>query len=132
MWANTLSVALGGAVGSVLRFWLSLWLGGAEGRFPWATLIANASGSFAIGLLAALILPGGPFPAPPIWRHGLMAGLLGGYTTFSAFSLQSWQLAVSGEWSLAGLNIAASFGLCLLAVALGYGLGQAIRAMLAA
>ena len=92
---------------------------------PWGTLFINASGSFAIGLGAALALPGGRCRLPHPWSLFLLTGVSGGYTTFSAFSLQTLQLAQAGAWFHAGANVALSLGLCLAAVALGYALGQA-------
>ena len=88
--------------------------------FPWATLVANVSGSFLIGLIAALTGPDGRLLVSPDVRLFWMVGLCGGYTTFSSFSLQTLTLAQGGEWAKAGLNIALSLVLCLLAVAVGF------------
>jgi CrcB protein len=108
-----LLVAAGGALGSVLRYLVSLaalgWLGAG---FPWGTLAVNLLGSAAIGLLAGLGI-GGPA------RLFLVTGLLGGFTTFSAFSLETallWERAPG----LAAAYVAASVGLGLAAFALAY------------
>lgn len=118
---SSIMVALGGAVGSLARFWLAEALV-ALGMtwFPWATLVANVSGSFLIGLIAALTGPDGRLLVSPDVRLFWMVGLCGGYTTFSSFSLQTLTLAQGGEWAKAGLNIALSLVLCLLAVAVGF------------
>ena len=113
-------VAFGSACGGTLRYWLSgviaNWAGGA---FPWGTLVVNVSGSFIIGFFAVLTGPDGRFFVPGEWRQFFMAGIRGGYTTFSSFSLQTLTLAQDGEWFDAGINIGLSVFLCLLGVWLG-------------
>jgi CrcB protein len=86
-------VALGSAIGGVARFWLSNLLAHRWPGFPWGTIIVNVTGSLAIGLLAAMTAPGGRWHFDPHWTPFLMAGICGGYTTFSAFSLQTLALA---------------------------------------
>jgi fluoride exporter len=117
-----LAVALGGAFGSVARFWLSGVIARHFGEtFPWGTLLVNVSGSFAIGFFATLTGPDGRWLVPPWFRQPLfMAGLCGGYTTFSSFSLQTLALLQEGEWLPAGANIFGSVFLCLLAAWLGH------------
>ena len=73
-----------------------------DGVFPWATLVANVSGSFLIGLIAALTGPDGRLLVAPELRLFLMVGICGGYTTFSSFSLQTLTLAQGGEWARPG------------------------------
>lgn len=121
MIAGSLAVALGGALGSLGRYWLGELLGrlGAT-AFPWSTLLANVSGSFLIGLIATLTGPDGRLLVLPEWRLFWLAGICGGYTTFSSFSLQTLTLAQNGEWGRAGLNVVLSLALCLLAVWLGH------------
>jgi CrcB protein len=114
-------VAIGSALGGVGRFALSVVI--AErigGLFPWATLLVNVSGSFVIGLFATLTGPGGRFLAGDGARQFVMVGLCGGYTTFSAFSLQTLDLVRLGDWPRAAAYILASVVLCLLAVWLGH------------
>jgi CrcB protein len=116
-----LMVAAGGALGSLARYGVSdafsRWFGET---FPLGTLVANVSGSFAIGFLATLMGPEGRLLVNPEWRVFLLIGLFGGYTTFSSFSLQTLALAQSGEWMKAGANVLFSVLLCLLAVWLGH------------
>jgi CrcB protein len=113
-------VAIGGAFGSVARFWVSGTIAERFGEtFPAGTLLVNVTGSFIIGFFAALTGPDGRALASPTFRQFFMIGLCGGYTTFSSFSLQTLALAREGEWSSALLNTAASFTLCLLAVWFG-------------
>ena len=110
-----LMVALGGALGSVLRFWLGSIIGHKAGAPFWGTLFVNVTGCFLIGLLGNLRENGpGEFD-----RYFLMVGVLGGYTTFSTFSLQALELFQAGSTGLAALNISLSLVLCLLGVWLG-------------
>src|SRR6266478_10237375 len=117
---NYLLVALGGALGSILRFWFSGLIGRHFGEtFPWGTLLVNVSGSFVIGFFATLTGTEGRWLVGPHGRNFFMSGVCGGYTTFSSFSLQTLTLAREGEWLFAALNAIASFILCLIAVWLG-------------
>ena len=112
-----LLVALGGAAGSVLRFWLSSFLERRLGEaFPWATIIINVAGSFLIGLLFSLSGADRQPLIGPAGRALLLVGVLGGFTTFSAFSLQTLNLLRAGQPGFAGLNIILSVVLCLIAV----------------
>jgi CrcB protein len=121
MFMNYLWVAIGGALGTVGRFWLSGLVANKFGQtFPWGTLIINVTGSFAIGFFATLTNPEGRYLAPPAFRTFFMIGICGGYTTFSSFSLQTLNLAQDGEWFYAGANCVASLVLCLVAVWLGH------------
>lgn len=114
-----LIVALGGALGSVLRFWLGSVIGHRAGAPFWGTLFVNVTGCFLIGLLGNLRANGpGEFD-----RYFLMVGVMGGYTTFSTFSLQTLELFHAGNTGLAVLNVALSMVLCLLGVWLGHLLG---------
>lgn len=100
--------------------WLSLFLASRYGEsFPVGTLVVNVTGSFLIGLFAGLTGPQGVLLVSPLWRQFVTIGMMGGYTTFSSFSLQTLTLVSDGEWLRAGLNIVLSVGLCLLAVWLG-------------
>jgi len=119
-------VAFGGGIGSVARFWASGLIARQFGEsFPWGTLVVNVTGSFLIGLFATLTAPDGRWLVAPGFRMFFMAGICGGYTTFSAFSLQTLRLAQDGEWLYAGLNVLGSTGLCLLAVWAGHVLAEA-------
>jgi CrcB protein len=122
-------VEIGGALGSVGRFWFSGVVARHVGEtFPWGTLLVNISGSFVIGMLAALAEPGGRRSIGPTGRQFFMYGVCGGYTTFSSFSLQTLELVRDGDWFKAGTNAAASVALCLVAVWLGYVLGMSFNA----
>jgi len=118
-------VALGSALGGAARYGCSgvaaRWFGAA---FPWGTLIVNVSGSLLIGFLAALMSPDGRLLVAPDTRAFLMIGILGGFTTFSTFSLETLNLARDGEWLYASANVVFSIVLCLAAVWLGYICGQ--------
>jgi CrcB protein len=94
----SLSIALGSALGGVLRYWCSglvaRWFGET---FPWGTLIVNIGGSLLIGLFATLTAPDGRLLVGTLTRQFVMLGVLGGFTTFSSFSLQTLALAQSGR-----------------------------------
>ncbi len=119
-----LLVGLGSALGGIGRFWMAGLLASRSTSFPVATIVVNVSGSFLIGLLAAAL----PVPreATPglLGKEFLMVGVLGGYTTFSAFSLQTFELMGHGAWSAAAANVFFSVIFCLAAVWLGHALGS--------
>lgn len=114
-------VALGGALGSVARYACSSlavrWFGNS---FPWGTLFVNVSGSFAIGVLAALVTADGRPLLGSDARAFAMVGVLGGFTTFSSFSLETLNLVRSGAVGAAAGNIALSVVLCLAGAWLGF------------
>jgi len=121
-------IALGSALGGVARFWCSGVAARAFGEtFPWGTLIVNVAGSFLIGILAALSAPEGRLFLPPGARVFLMIGVLGGFTTFSSFSVQTLALLQDGEWLQAGTNVFGSVLLCLSFVWFGFAIGAAIN-----
>jgi len=113
--AATLNVAIGGAFGAALRYHtgraMTGWLGApAMGMFPWATLAVNALGSMLMGLLAGWLMRSTGENADQM-RLLLGAGLLGGFTTFSAFSLEMVVLIERGQYTIAGLYAFLSFAL---------------------
>jgi CrcB protein len=113
-------VALGGALGSMARFWMANAVAELTGpAFPWGTLAINVIGSFVIGLFYALTGPGGRFDVPSDARIFVMVGICGGFTTFSSFSLQTLMLLQDGQMLRAGGYIVGSVVLCLLFVWLG-------------
>ena len=125
-------VAIGGALGSVGRFWLNGMVSRSFGEtFPWGTMIINVTGSFVIGVAAALALPEGRLDSASraFVTQFLMIGICGGYTTFSSFSLQTLNLMNDGEWFYVGGNIVGSVVLCLAAVWAGHILALSINAM---
>ena len=114
-------IAVGGALGSVARFWLSGIVARQYGdTFPWGTLLVNISGSFIIGFFATLTGPEGRWMVNPNGRLFFMVGVCGGYTTFSAFSLQTLNLMEDGKWVSAGAYAVLSVLLCLAGVWLGH------------
>jgi CrcB protein len=120
-----LAVAVGGALGSLGRYWLAAIMTALTGpRFPWGTLLINVLGSFLIGLVAGLTLTSGRVTMHPDIRIFLMVGICGGFTTFSAFSLQTLELLQGGSvWPAAGYTLA-SVAICLAAVWGGWLLGR--------
>jgi CrcB protein len=117
-------VALGGALGSVSRYWLSGLVAARFGEsFPWGTLVINVTGSFVIGIFAAFTLPESAGPNRATIIQFFMVGICGGYTTFSSFSLQTLNLLRDRHWLYAGGNVVLSLVLCMIAVWLGYLLG---------
>src|SRR5882724_2239035 len=117
-------IAIGGALGSVARFWISgLVAEKYVHAFPWNTLAVNVTGSLVIGVFGALTEPEGRWFASPGIRQFFMVGICGGYTTFSSFSLQTLTLLREREWFYATGNAVLSVVLCMLAVWLGYLLG---------
>ena len=118
-------VAAGGALGSVLRYLVGLWTLRSFGpSFPWGTLTVNVTGSFLIGVLAEVIAR--KFGASAEMRVFLITGILGGYTTFSAFSLDAITLLERGEPVTALIYVASSVLLSALAVFAGLALMRAI------
>ncbi len=123
-------IALGSALGGVARYWCTGVAARLFGEtFPWGTLFVNVLGSFIIGFFATVTGPDGRIFAGTTTRQFVMTGVLGGYTTFSSFSLQTLNLANDGEWLQAGGNIVGSVVLCLLAVWLGHMLALSLNAM---
>jgi CrcB protein len=106
-------VALGGGLGAVLRLLISTWMASPEPRFPWATLFINIAGSFGIGLLWGL---GQQQPWFEQWgRYLLVTGVLGGFTTFSAFSFETVALVDAGRYLPALVYVLASVAVCIIA-----------------
>jgi CrcB protein len=119
------AVAVGGALGSVGRFWLTTVMTALTGpRFPWGTLLINVLGSFVIGLVAGITLVPGRVGMHPDIRIFLMTGVCGGFTTFSAFSLQTLELMQGGEIVLALGYVVGSVALCVLGTYAGWLLGR--------
>jgi|SRR5665213_309857 len=118
---NYFFVALGGALGSVGRFWLSGLIANRFGStFPWGTIIVNVTGCLVIGFFNTATGTEGRWLVSPTARTFFMIGICGGYTTFSSFSLQTLNLVNDGEWLYATANILFSVVLCLLGVWLGF------------
>jgi CrcB protein len=117
------SVALGSIVGGVARYLVSvLFLSQFGNGFPWGTLFVNVTGSFIIGFYAALTGPDGRLFVSPRQRQFVMVGICGGYTTFSAFSLETLRLAQSGNFGTAAINLFISIVGWMAAVWIGHAL----------
>lgn len=120
---QVLAIAGGGALGSLLRFWVSSGVYALAGRdFPYGTLAVNVLGSFIIGISYVLLVE--RLAAAAEWRALIMVGLLGGFTTFSSFSLETLQLIEGGEVAKAALNVLASVILCVAMAWLGMMAGR--------
>ena len=123
-----LVIALGGALGSVLRFWIGTGIDSTFSRggtiFPWGTIVVNITGCLIIGLFATVTAPEGRLLVNPLVRPFVMIGIMGGYTTFSSFSLQTLNLWNDNQrWEAMG-NVLVSVVLCLAGVWLGAALGD--------
>jgi fluoride exporter len=110
--------------GAPLVHLATAWFGA---KFPWGTLFINISGSFVIGFFFAISGPNGRFDASTNVKIFVMTGLCGGYTTFSAFSLQTLSLFQQGDWFRGSGYIGASVLLCVVGVWAGYALATAIN-----
>jgi CrcB protein len=117
---SCLWVVLGGAIGTFGRYAISTLALPISRGFPWGTIIINVTGCAVIGFFGTLTLAHGRFPVSDNLRLFVMVGICGGYTTFSAFSLQTLDLMRSGATLRAALNVAVSVVLCMLAVWAGH------------
>lgn len=122
-------VGLGGALGSVSRFYVSGLMARHFGEtFPWGTLAVNVTGSLVIGFFATLSGPEGRWIVPPWFRTDFfMLGVCGGYTTFSSFSLQTLNLLQASQFFYAAGNVILSVLCCLSAVWLGHVLAASLN-----
>jgi fluoride exporter len=115
---NLLLVVLGGGIGAGSRYLLGGWLHGQLGNgFPWGTFAVNALGSLMIGLVFGLAQRGS---LPPAATFFLTVGVLGGFTTFSAFSYDTMRLLANGSIGASFLNVAGQFAVGLVAVYAGF------------
>ncbi|HEX4823951.1 MAG TPA: fluoride efflux transporter CrcB [Candidatus Polarisedimenticolaceae bacterium] len=125
--ARLLMVCLGGFVGTGMRYGLNGWVSRKFGEtFPWGTLVINVSGSFAAGIAFFLTGPDSPMIVSATTRQVIIAGLLGGFTTFSSFSLQTLTLLREGEVGAALGNIVGSVVAGLIAAWLGFTLARSL------
>jgi len=116
--SQLIAIAAGGAAGALLRYWVSTGVYVLLGRnFPHGTLAVNVLGSLLMGLLYVLFME--RLVASPEMRAGLLIGLLGAFTTFSTFSIETLNLIEQADLLKAGLNILLSVGACILATWLG-------------
>ena len=120
---QALAIAAGGALGALMRYWVSTatyaWLGRG---FPWGTLMINVLGSFAMGALYVLLLD--RLTSGPELRAFLLIGFLGAFTTFSTFSIETFNLIEEAQIGKALLNAGGSVVVCIAAAWLGVILGR--------
>jgi len=120
-----LAIAAGGAVGALLRFWVSEGVHNAFGRtFPYGTLTVNVVGSLLIGLLYVVFNERLALAGP--WRALVLVGVLGAFTTFSTFSMETLELIEKGDFVKSMLNIILNVSLCVFAAWIGVITGRAI------
>jgi fluoride exporter len=120
-----IGIAVAGAVGALARYGLEGAVSErSSGAFPWGTFVVNMSGSFAIGVLFTLLTERGL--GPPWVRSTLLIGLLGAYTTFSTFSLESYRLLEDRAYGIAAANLFGSLAAGLVAVYAGVVVGRVI------
>ncbi len=120
-----LAIAGGGALGASLRYFIAQkvhqWLGV---EFPYGILVVNILGCLLMGILAALLIE--RFDVSPIWRGAILIGFLGGFTTFSSFTIDTFRLYEQGQMLSAGLYVLLSVLLCLTATMFGIVIGRSI------
>jgi len=113
-----LAIAVGGSLGALLRYGVANGVHAVLGRgFPYGTLVVNVSGCLAMGVLYVLLVE--RLALSPEWRAALLIGVLGAFTTFSSFSMETFTLFDEGERMKALMNVVLSVSLCLAAVWLG-------------
>jgi CrcB protein len=120
-----IGIGVAGAAGSLARYGVDgLVAKRTAGAFPWGTLAVNVTGAFLVGLLFTVLTE--RFTVAPWLRSSLLIGLLGGYTTFSTFTLESYRLVEDGAWALGMANLCVSVVGGMLAVYLGVVAGRAL------
>jgi CrcB protein len=125
--ARLLMVCIGGFVGTGARYALNGWVAQRFGEsFPWGTLTVNTAGSFAVGVLFFACGPDSPVIVSATTRQFALAGILGGFTTFSSFSIQTLNLLKEGQLVAAGGNVIGSVALGLIAALAGDAVARAI------
>jgi CrcB protein len=120
-----LFVAAGGAFGSAARYSVGMWTRTA-GNFPWGTWLVNVTGSLALGFIAGYLASNSELD--PAVRTGLTVGVLGGFTTFSTWTVETVEMLGNGELGLALMNVLGAVVVGLLAAVVGLTLGRATGA----
>jgi CrcB protein len=113
-------IAIGSALGGLLRYSITRATLNLDHGFPYGTVMVNILGSFVIGFVGTFTLAGSRYAVPENLRLFIMVGICGGFTTFSAFSLQTFDLLRSGAWGRALANVVVSVVFCFLSVAAGH------------
>ena len=119
-----LAVGLGGAVGAILRWWVGMFMSHLLAPAFFGTLVVNVAGSFLVGLL--LILFQGKLPISDVLRSGILVGLLGGFTTYSAFSMEAVNMIMAGSYGRASAYVAGTVAVCLMGTWAGVVLGRSV------
>jgi CrcB protein len=120
-------VAIGSAIGGVLRYAIARWMEPVSAGFPWGTFVVNVLGCFVIGYFGTLTLAGGRYTVAESWRVFVMVGICGGFTTFSSFSLQTFERLRNGAGGVAAAYVLASVVVCLAGVWAGHALAQRLN-----
>jgi fluoride exporter len=121
-----LLVLLGGGLGAMARYGVGIWMQHhIHHVFPWATLTVNVVGAFVIGIV--IVLADERESIGPSLRTFLVVGILGGFTTFSSFSAETFRLWERGTPWYSGLNVLASVALCLVAVRMGVAVARTLK-----
>ena len=125
---TTIGVAVGCALGGLLRYWCS---GSVDrvlgGTFPWGTMTVNVIGSLLIGVFASISGPDARYIVSPVVRQTVMVGIFGGFTTFSSFSIRTLALARDGDWRRVAANVVLTVALCLGGVWIGWQAGAVLN-----
>jgi CrcB protein len=128
-----LVIGLGGALGSMLRFGMASVIDSNIAKtgsvYYWGTVLVNITGCLVIGFIYTISSTEGRLLISPLMRQFILIGILGGYTTFSSFTLQTLLLAQDGQWSSAAANVLLSVVLCLVGVWLGAALAGMLNQM---
>lgn len=128
MFWSYLAVMAGGALGVGARMALTNWVTEYSGEtFPWGTFAVNVIGCLVIGVFSGLTGPDGWLVTSPLVRQVVMVGVLGGFTTFSSFSLQTLSLISNGDWLYATGNVALTVFSCLIGTAVGLVLASLLQ-----
>lgn len=122
---QVVAIAMGGAAGALLRYWMSAWVYARLGSsFPYGTLVVNVVGSLLMGLFYILLVE--RFSLEPFWRATLLIGVLGAFTTFATFSIETFNLIEDGHQMRALVNVLLSVVLCVGAAWVGVIAGRQI------